>query len=144
MLDEGAHAAGQASDAGQRVSILAEPRTNSIIIRAPSPQRLQLAKSLIAQLDKPALTPGNINVIHLRNAEAVRLAPLLRAIIGADASFVPQGSGGSSLAPSTGLDPARAGHSLVYRSELRVEPLQALARSPVAARAEAVRAAWRE
>ncbi len=103
VLDEGARAAGQASDAGQRVSILAEPRTNSIIIRAPSPQRLQLAKSLIAQLDKPALTPGNINVIHLRNAEAVRLAPLLRAIIGSDASFVPQGSGASSLSPSTGL-----------------------------------------
>ena len=109
VLDEGARAAGQASDAGQRVSILAEPRTNSIIIRAPSPQRLQLAKSLIAQLDKPALTPGNINVIHLRNAEAVRLAPLLRAIIGADASFVPQGSGGSSLSPSTSLGPGSSG-----------------------------------
>ena len=109
VLDEGARAAGQASDAGQRVSILAEPRTNSIIIRAPSPQRLQLAKSLIAQLDRPALAPGNINVIHLRNAEAVRLAPLLRAIIGADASFVPQSSGGSSLAPSTSLGPGSSG-----------------------------------
>ncbi|MGZ8993161.1 MAG: type II secretion system secretin GspD [Burkholderiaceae bacterium] len=109
VLDEGARAAGQASDAGQRVSILAEPRTNSIIIRAPSPQRLQLAKSLIAQLDKPALAPGNINVIHLRNAEAVRLAPLLRAIIGADASFVPQGAGGSSLAPSTGVGTGATG-----------------------------------
>lgn len=105
VLDEGARAAGQATDAGQRISLLAEPRTNSIIIRAPSPQRLLLAKSLIAQLDKPALTPGNINVIHLRNAEAVRLAPLLRAIIGADASFVPQGTGGSGLSPTTGLGP---------------------------------------
>ncbi len=101
VLDEGARAAGQATDAGQRISLLAEPRTNSIIIRAPSPQRLQLAKSLIAQLDQPALTPGNINVIHLRNAEAVRLAPLLRAIIGADASFVPQGGGGTGLSPTT-------------------------------------------
>ena len=108
VLDEGARAAGQASDAGQRVSILAEPRTNSIIIRAPSPQRLQLAKSLIAQLDKPALTPGNINVIHLRNAEAVRLAPLLRAIIGADPSFMAQGSG-SGLSPSTNLAPGSSG-----------------------------------
>ncbi len=105
VLDEGARAAGQATDAGQRVSILAEPRTNSIIIRAPSPQRLQLAKSLIAQLDQPALTPGNINVIHLRNAEAIRLAPLLRAIIGADPSFVPQGGGGSGLSAATNLGP---------------------------------------
>ncbi len=68
VLDEGARAAGQASDAGQRVSILAEPRTNSIIIRAPSPQRLQLAKSLIAQLDKPALTPRQ----HQRHPPAQR------------------------------------------------------------------------
>ncbi len=37
VLDEGARAAGQAIDAGQRISILAEPRTNSLIIRAPSP-----------------------------------------------------------------------------------------------------------
>ncbi|MBC8118690.1 MAG: type II secretion system secretin GspD, partial [Burkholderiaceae bacterium] len=110
VLDEGARAAGQATDAGQRISVLAEPRTNSLIIRAPSPQRLQLAKNLIAQMDKPALTPGNINVIHLRNAEAVRLAPLLRAIIGADPSFVPQGSGGSSLSPSTSsMSPGSSG-----------------------------------
>ena len=114
VLDEGARAAGQATDAGQRISLLAEPRTNSIIIRAPSPQRLQLAKGLIAQLDQPALTPGNINVIHLRNAEAVRLAPLLRAIIGADASFVPQGGGGglSATTPSAPSGGAQPGLSL--------------------------------
>jgi general secretion pathway protein D len=35
MLDEGARAAGQAVDAGQRISILAEPRTNTLI-SAPS------------------------------------------------------------------------------------------------------------
>lgn len=109
VLDEGARAAGQATDAGQRISLLAEPRTNSIIVRAPSPQRLQLAKGLIAQLDQPALTPGNINVIYLRNAEAVRLAPLLRAIIGADPSFVPQGSSTGGLTPSTNLGPGGGG-----------------------------------
>ncbi len=37
VLDEGARAAGQATDAGQRVQILAEPRTNSLILRAASP-----------------------------------------------------------------------------------------------------------
>ncbi|MGH6624507.1 MAG: type II secretion system secretin GspD [Burkholderiaceae bacterium] len=94
VLDESARAAGQSTDAGQRVSILAEARTNSLIIRAPSQARLKLAKNLIAELDKPASTPGNINVVYLRNAEAVRLAPLLRAIIGSDASFVGQASSG--------------------------------------------------
>ena len=37
VLDEGARAAGQAIDAGQRISILAEPRTNTLIVRAPEP-----------------------------------------------------------------------------------------------------------
>ncbi len=90
VLDEGARAAGQAVDAGQRTSVMAEPRTNSLILRAPSKARIALAKSMIEQLDKPALTPGNINVVYLRNAEAVKLAPLLRAIIASDPSYVPQ------------------------------------------------------
>ena len=101
VLDESARAAGQASDAGQRISVLAEPRTNTLILRAPSAARLALAKSLIERLDKPALTPGNINVVYLRNAEAVRLAPLLRAIVASDPSYVPQGST-SGLSPGGG------------------------------------------
>jgi general secretion pathway protein D len=101
MLDEGARAAGQAIDAGQRVSVLAEPRTNALILRAPSAARMMIAKSLIAKLDQPALTPGNINVVYLRNAEATKIAPLLRAIISSDPTFVPQ-AGGSGLSPSTG------------------------------------------
>jgi general secretion pathway protein D len=115
VLDEGARAAGQAVDAGQRVSILAEPRTNTLIVRAPSQARLTLAKNLIAQLDRPASTPGNINVVYLRNAEAARLAPLLRAIIGSDPSYTPQASGSSNLAPqgsNTGQQGGTAGAGL--------------------------------
>jgi general secretion pathway protein D len=102
MLDEGARAAGQAIDAGQRVSVLAEPRTNALILRAPSAARMMVAKNLIAKLDQPALTPGNINVVYLRNAEAAKIAPLLRAIISSDPSFVPQTTG-SGLSPATGI-----------------------------------------
>jgi len=101
MLDEGARAAGQAVDAGQRISVLAEPRTNTLIVRAPSQARLTLAKGLIAQLDRPASTPGNINVVYLRNAEATRLAPLLRAIISSDPSYTPQATSGGGLSPQS-------------------------------------------
>jgi general secretion pathway protein D len=101
VLDEGARAAGQAVDAGQRVQVLAEPRTNSLIVRTASRARLFLAKQFIEKLDQPNLTPGNINVVYLRNAEATKLAPLLRAIIAADPSFVPQ-TGGGGLSPATG------------------------------------------
>ena len=102
-IDESARAAGQATDGGQRVQVLAETRTNTLILRASSPARRDLAKQLIQRLDQPSVTPGNINVVYLRNAEATKLAPLLRAIVAADPSFVPQtGGGGLSPAPAAG------------------------------------------
>ncbi|MGZ9032128.1 MAG: type II secretion system secretin GspD, partial [Burkholderiaceae bacterium] len=110
VLDEGARAAGQAVDAGQRTSVMAEPRTNSLILRAPSKARIALAKAMIAQLDKPALTPGNINVVYLRNAEAVKLAPLLRAIISSDPSYVPQAAA-SGLSQASGTTSGGPGMS---------------------------------
>lgn len=104
VLEESARAAGQATDAGQRVNILAEPRTNAVILRAPSRQRANAARQLIARLDQPSVTPGNINVIYLRNAQATRLAQTLRAVISADPNFNPQvgGTGGLS-AGGTGM-----------------------------------------
>ncbi len=104
ILDEGARAAGQAIDAGQRVQVMAEPRTNSLIIRTASPARARLARQLIERLDQPSVTPGNINVVYLRNAEAVKLAPLLRAVLASDPSFLPQVTAGglSQATPVTG------------------------------------------
>lgn len=102
ILDEGARAAGQAVDGGQRVQVLAESRTNSLIVRAASAARVQLARQLIEQLDQPSVTPGNINVVYLRNAEAVKLAPLLRAIVSSDPSFVPQSQSSPGLSPQQG------------------------------------------
>ena len=96
ILDEGARSSGQAADPGQRVAVLAEPRTNMLILRAASRARLDQAKELIARFDQPNLTPGNINVVYLRNAQAVKLAPLLRAVLSSDPSFMPQ-AGGSGL-----------------------------------------------
>jgi general secretion pathway protein D len=110
-LDEGARAAGQAVDAGQRVSVMAEPRTNMLILRAASRARLDQAKQLIARFDQPNLTPGNINVVYLRNAQAVKLAPLLRAVLSSDPSFVQQagGSGLTTTPMSSTLGSASAG-----------------------------------
>jgi general secretion pathway protein D len=92
-MDEGARSAGQAPDAGQRVSVIAEPRTNMLILRAASRARLDQAKQLIQRFDQPNLTPGNINVVYLRNAQAVKLAPLLRAVLSSDPSFIQQATG---------------------------------------------------
>jgi general secretion pathway protein D len=61
--------------------LLAETRTNSIIIRATTTARGHLARTLIAKLDQPTASPGNVHVVYLRNAEATRLAQVLRAVV---------------------------------------------------------------
>jgi general secretion pathway protein D len=110
FMDEGARNTGQAADSGQRVLVQAEPRSNSLILRAASRARVEQARSLIAQFDQPSAAPGNINVVYLRNAQAQRLAPLLRAILTSDPSFVAQststpslsGGGGGTFGGTTG------------------------------------------
>lgn len=83
LLDGGAP--GGAPGAGN-ASLLADSRTNSVIIRAPSAARANLAKTLIARLDQPTAQPGNVHVIYLKNAEATKLAQILRAVVASDAS----------------------------------------------------------
>ncbi|MBQ5950099.1 type II secretion system secretin GspD, partial [Massilia sp. ST3] len=89
-----------------RVTVLADPRTNSVVIRAPSQARANLAKSLIARLDQATTSQGNIHVVYLKNADASRVAQTLRAVVSQDASAVPQQqqgtSGGSIQAGSQG------------------------------------------
>jgi general secretion pathway protein D len=84
LMEQGGGAPGGA-DPG-RVSVLADARTNSLIVRAPSPARANLAKSLIQKLDQPTARPGNVHVVYLRNADAVRLAQTLRAVVAGDTS----------------------------------------------------------
>ena len=95
LLDD-TQRAGQGAqvDAGQRVIVVAEPNSNTIMIRASSPAKIGLARRLLKQLDKPSKNPGNIHVVYLRNAEAVRLAETLQASLGGNAS------GGSTSASS--------------------------------------------
>jgi general secretion pathway protein D len=92
-------------DAG-RVTVLADPRTNSVIVRGPSAARANMAKSLIAKLDQPTTELGNIHVVYLKNADASKVAQTLRAVVSQDASAVPvqqQGTSGGSIQPgSTG------------------------------------------
>jgi general secretion pathway protein D len=90
LLDQaGAPVAG--GEAG-RITLLADSRTNSVIVRAPSVARANLARSLIARLDQPTARPGNIHVVYLKNADAVRLAQTLRAVIASDGATQPGGA----------------------------------------------------
>jgi general secretion pathway protein D len=96
LLDDQARAGGggtpgATTDPGQRVSVLADTRINSILIRSSSAARMNLAKTLINRLDQPSSEPGNIRVVYLRNAEATRLVQVLRGVLVGDAGGGGQG-----------------------------------------------------
>jgi general secretion pathway protein D len=96
-------------DAG-KVSVLADPRTNSLVLRAPSVARANLAKSLIAKLDQPTAQLGNVHVVYLKNAEATKLAETLRAVISGDSSAGSQGSNQGGLSQTgTGSNTGQQG-----------------------------------
>ncbi|MBJ2159835.1 type II secretion system secretin GspD [Variovorax sp. IB41] len=102
-------AAPGAVDASFRTTLLADPRSNSLILRAANPARAQLVRTLVEKLDRaPAESSnglaGNIYVVYLKNADAVRLAATLRAAMAANQQSTPgspgaAGGGGSSPAP---------------------------------------------
>src|SRR5438477_6953910 len=106
LADSAAVAPGAAPDAQQRVTLVADTRSNSILIRGDNSSRVARARSLIEQLDSPGRPGGNIFIIYLRNAEAVRVAQTLRALF----------SGGSDTttvsAPLTTLPSLSAGNAL--------------------------------
>jgi len=88
-----------------RISVVADPRTNSVVLRAPSPARANLAKSLIAKLDQPTSQAGNVHVVYLKNADATKLAQTLRAVVSGDVSALPQqqtGTAGGSVQTTGG------------------------------------------
>ncbi|MGZ3240800.1 MAG: secretin N-terminal domain-containing protein, partial [Burkholderiaceae bacterium] len=95
-----------AGGGAERVSVLADSRTNSVIVRAPSGARANLAKSLIDRLDQPTSQPGNVHVVYLRNADATKLAQTLRAVVSSDTSSP---SPSSSSTPSSGAQVSQPG-----------------------------------
>jgi len=85
---------GQGSSA---VSVLVDPRGNGLILRASNPARLAAVRSMVDKLDQPSADGNaNIRVVYLKNADATKLATVLRAAFGATAS-----AGNSSTSGST-------------------------------------------
>jgi len=68
-------------DAQQRVTIMADSRSNSVLVRADNPGRLARVRQLIEQLDTPGRPGGNMFIVYLKNAEAARVAQTLRAML---------------------------------------------------------------
>ena len=102
---------GQA-DTSFKTTLIAEPRSNSLILRAANPARVAQVRALVDRLDQPPVpgssaASGNIHVVYLKNADATKLATTLRAAMAAMGTGSATGAGGggspAAAAPSTGL-----------------------------------------
>ncbi|WP_300442387.1 type II secretion system secretin GspD [Zoogloea sp.] len=94
---------GVAGDASQRISVIGDPRTNSLLVRSDNPSKLNSVRQLVANLDQPGAA-GNIHVVYLKNAEAVKVAQTLRAVLSGEAGNAGQtgtGTAGSSSSTSS-------------------------------------------
>ena len=75
------------------VSVIADARSNSLIVRVTNIARQAQVRAIIGKLDLPTQgggPGGSIWVIHLKNADAAKLATVLRA------AFATTGGGGAS------------------------------------------------
>ncbi|MGC4061173.1 MAG: type II secretion system secretin GspD [Aquabacterium sp.] len=97
---------------GQTTMVLADPRTNTLMVRAPNPARMQLVRNLIQRLDRPGsagIGGSGIHVIYLKNADAVKLAQVLRAAFPGAGGSSGGSSGGASGGSSTSASNPAAG-----------------------------------
>ena len=102
-----------------KISLAVEPRTNSLLVRADTQQLVARIKTLIAGLDIPTAAGGNIHVVYLRNAEAVKVAETLRGLLAgssaaatsAPAASAP-GAAGTTPNTSTGAASSAVGSSI--------------------------------
>ena len=106
------------TDNSFKTTLLADPSSNSLILRAANPARLAQVRSLVQKLDQaPApgssAANGNIHVVYLKNADATKLATTLRAAMaaggGSGASASASSSTGAPAGNISGLSTATAG-----------------------------------
>jgi general secretion pathway protein D len=120
LVESGSNVAQAPSSPGQtgseyKTTLLAEPRSNTLIVRAANPARVALVKSLVAKLDQPsgASASGNIHVVYLKNADATKLATTLRAAVSGQATANPGNvTSGTSPIANNPVSPPASGNSL--------------------------------
>lgn len=70
----------KASAAISRVSVVADERTNRLIIKGEPSARARI-KELVMRLDEPSKTQGSTQVIYLRHADSTKVAEILKSLI---------------------------------------------------------------
>lgn len=114
LADGGGAAAGATGSpaGGQSTLVMAEVRTNTLMVRAPNAARMALVRNLVQRLDRPGtagLGGSGIHVVYLKNADAVKLAQVLRAAFpGAGGSGSSSGGAGGGASTGSGASTTTA------------------------------------
>ena len=104
-------------DALQRVTVVADPRSNAVLVRSENPGRVARVRQLIEQLDTPGRAGGNMFIVYLKNAEAARVVHTLRALL------TGQESGGTNPTSPAPAAPPSAGSAMTSTSIASQTPL---------------------
>jgi general secretion pathway protein D len=91
-----------APGAPSKAAVAVDPRTNSLLVRGDNPALLSRIKALAASLDIPGASAGNINVVYLRNAEALKIAETLRGLLSGAEAARSSATSGTTAATSGG------------------------------------------
>ncbi|GGY08142.1 type II secretion system secretin GspD [Paludibacterium paludis] len=105
-------------DAG-KITIIPDSRANVLLVRSDTPGKLGKIKSLLRTIDQPSQAGANVRVVYLKNADATRVAQILRTLMSSDAGqlqssarSLPTASGstmgGSSQGGASTASPASA------------------------------------
>ncbi|HKJ72306.1 MAG TPA: type II secretion system secretin GspD, partial [Gammaproteobacteria bacterium] len=85
---------GNQQQPGSGVQVMADPRTNSLILRADVGTRKEI-KALAKDLDSPTGSTGNTHVIYLKNADAENLVDVLQSTVESSKTGGKDGGGGT-------------------------------------------------
>ena len=103
-LADGGGTAPASGGAPSSTLVMSDARTNTLMVRAPNAARMALVRNLIQRLDRPGtagLGGSGIHVVYLKNADAVKLAQVLRAAFpGAGGAGSGSSGGASGSSPS--------------------------------------------
>jgi general secretion pathway protein D len=88
-----------------RANVAVDTRTNSLIVRSDGGSILQRIRKLVADLDQPT-NAVTTQVVYLKNADAIKVAETLRALLAANQSAAPSSTpaaaGSGTGAPAAG------------------------------------------
>jgi general secretion pathway protein D len=116
LMQDGSVVSAGSTDASQRFTLVADSRSNSLLLRTDSPARVMRVRDLVAKLDVAGTAPGNIHVIYLKNAEAAKIAQTLRDVVSGDTSSLSSASSSPLTPPTPAGSTAQSGASSSFSS----------------------------